>query len=88
VRIARRKEAMGVEKISKTSRFLDFEARREEVVHQYFEPQLARLGLSVEQIERQDLDELNQSLIKVNEAISHPDNFGTVKLKVTADAGM
>jgi len=70
------------------SSFSDFEARREEIVRQNFEPQLARLGLSVEQIERQGLDELNQSLIKVNDAISHPDSFGTLKLMFSADAGV
>jgi hypothetical protein len=68
--------------------FSDFTLRRDEIVQKNFEPQLARLGLSVEQIEKQNLEELRESLDKVNEAISHPENFGTVKLTFTADAGL
>jgi hypothetical protein len=66
------------------SSFSDLEAKRESFIRANFEPQLERLGLSVGQIEKQSLDELNQSLIKVNDAISHPDNFGTLKLKFDA----
>jgi hypothetical protein len=56
--------------------FEDFSSRRDELIRQNFEPQLARIGLSIEQIERQSLEELNQSLAKVNDAISHPEGFG------------
>jgi len=52
-----------------------------------FESQLIRLELGKEQIESQTLPELEQSLERVNDAIAHPDSFGTVKLKVVADLG-
>jgi hypothetical protein len=68
--------------------FSDFEAKRDEFVRRYFEPQLARLGLSVEQIEGQDLDQLNESLIRVDDAIANPESFGTLKLRVLADANI
>jgi hypothetical protein len=68
--------------------FDDFTSRREEIIRAHFEPQLARLGLSVEQIEKQNLEELNESLVKVNDALAHPDGFGTLRLKVTANAAL
>src|SRR6516162_1331393 len=68
--------------------FSDSEAKREAIVHAHFEPQLAQLGLSEDQIEKQDLDELHQSLAKVNDAISHAESFGTLKFKLTANAGL
>jgi hypothetical protein len=64
--------------------FSSLEASREELVRQHFEPQLARLGLSAEQIESQNLDELNESLVKVNDAIAHPQAFGTLKISIGA----
>jgi hypothetical protein len=70
------------------SAFENIEARRDEIVRTSFEPQLERLGLSVEQIETQNLDELNESLAKVNDAISHPENFGTLKLMFTGQASV
>jgi len=67
--------------------FSNFEASREEIVRVHFEPQLARLGLSVEQIEGQTLEELNESLVKVNDAIAHPEAFGTLKISAAAGGG-
>lgn len=52
-----------------------------------FEPQLIALGLSSEQIERQTREELEQSLERVNEAIQHPDSFGTLGLSRSSVAG-
>ncbi|MBV9771456.1 MAG: hypothetical protein JOZ32_17930 [Bryobacterales bacterium] len=68
--------------------FGDFSSRREELIQAHFEPQLERIGLSAHQIERQSLDELNESLVRVNDAISHPDGFGTLNIKMTANAGL
>lgn len=51
----------------------------EEQVESYFESQLRDLGLSKDQIETQSLDELQQSLEKVNEALKHPESFGTLR---------
>jgi hypothetical protein len=69
------------------SAFENLEARRTQLIRTNFEPQLTNLGLSVEQIERQNLDELNQSLNKVNDAISHPENFGTLTLEAGGGVG-
>ena len=77
---------MGVATEIKKRAFAIFEARREELLHENFEPQLKRLGLSVELINLQDLDQLNLSLLKVNDAISHPESFGTLKIMISADA--
>ena len=79
---------MGVATEIKKRAFAIFEARREELLHENFEPQLKRLGLSVELIDLQDLDQLNLSLLKVNDAISHPESFGTLKIMISADAGL
>ena len=51
----------------------------EEQVESCFESQLRDLGLSKDQIETQSLDELQQSLEKVNEALKHPESFGTLR---------
>jgi hypothetical protein len=53
-----------------------------------FESQLIRLELGKEQIESQTLPELEQSLERINDALEHPDSFGTVKLKLVADVGL
>lgn len=63
-------------------RFADAQNRVEE----FFEPQLRKLGLSVDDINHQDLAELQKSLETVNEAIAHPESFATLKLSVTASA--
>src|ERR1044072_1514744 len=54
----------------------------------FFEPQLIAIGLSKDQIEKQTREELEQSLERVNEAINHPDAFGILRLKATAEAGL
>lgn len=47
---------------------------------EFFEPLLANVGLSEEQILTQPLEELQQSLVRINDAIQHAESFGTVKL--------
>lgn len=59
--------------------------RLEQVTGEFFEPKLRRLGLTVQQIETQTLDELEVSLETVNDALRHPDSFGL--MKVTSEAG-
>ncbi len=54
----------------------------------FFEPQLASIGLSKEEIERQSLQDLKQSLDRVNEAISKPEFFGTIGLAFDAEVGL
>ncbi|MEW2574982.1 hypothetical protein [Streptomyces syringium] len=55
---------------------------------EFFEPALKKLGLTVEQIERQSLDQLQVSLETVNDALLHPDSFGVMKVKAHAEAGL
>jgi hypothetical protein len=55
-----------------------------EAARAYFEPQLARLNLSEEQIDQQTLDQLGDSLNKINELISHPDSLGSFRLSIPA----
>jgi hypothetical protein len=65
-----------------------YEAIRKRLAAQaqeYFEPQLAELGFSKSQIETQSLDELRQSLESINEAIKHPDSFGSLNFSVGAE---
>ena len=53
-----------------------------------FESQLVNIGLSKSQIDNQSLEELEQSLDRVNDAINNPSSFGTVKLVATGDVGI
>jgi hypothetical protein len=58
-----------------------------EKVRLHFELQLTPLGLSAEEINRQSLEELEQSLERVNEAIKNYQSFGVIKLKASAEIG-
>jgi hypothetical protein len=60
----------------------------ERLVHQVFEPQLRSLGLTVGQIEKQDLAELEVSLDRLNEAIANADSFGKIRLEFTSDSNV
>jgi hypothetical protein len=50
------------------------------VARAIFEPQLLPLSLTNGQIETQSLVELEQSLERVNDALLHPESFGTLKI--------
>lgn len=54
-------------------------------IHIFFEQQLIPLGLGKEQIDSQQIDDLEQSLERINEAIRFPEAFGSLKLKITED---
>jgi hypothetical protein len=56
-----------------------------ESARRFFEVQLSSIGLSTTQIENQSLEELERSLERVDQAIKHPESFGTVKLKATGE---
>src|SRR5438270_3343429 len=56
-----------------------------EQAERYFEPLLIKAGLGKDQIAKQTLSELKQSLQLVNKLIEDPSYFGFVK--VTTDAG-
>ncbi|MFF4194198.1 hypothetical protein [Nonomuraea sp. NPDC001831] len=58
-----------------------------ETARAYYEPQMQLMGLGQQQIEQQSLTELKDSLDRVNRAIAHPSQFGTLALKISASAG-
>jgi hypothetical protein len=45
------------------------------------------MGLGEEQIKQQTLEELQQSLETINDAIKNPDSFGALNLKLDAQIG-
>ena len=55
---------------------------------EYFDILLKPLNLTEEEIQEQSLEELKISLERINEAIQHPESFGTINLKITADTGV
>ncbi|MCI5121539.1 MAG: hypothetical protein D3908_10185, partial [Candidatus Electrothrix sp. AUS4] len=57
-----------------------------EQASEYFDSQLIKLGLTHEQINKQSLEELNESLNTVNEALQNPDSFGEFKISYSANA--
>lgn len=68
-----------------TLRVRGFDKSLEEQVQAYFEAQLRELGLAIEQIETQSLEELRQSLETINDALKHPESFGTLRFRVSAE---
>jgi hypothetical protein len=60
------------------------QVRLSEAGNAYFGPQLARAGLSEEQIDRQTLPEFEESLERINETIAHPESFGSLNISATA----
>jgi hypothetical protein len=57
----------------------------DEAAHGFFEPQLASLNLSEEQIRAQDVNELQNSLTTINELIAHPEQLGSARIKLSAE---
>lgn len=57
-------------------------------MRRFFEPQLKALGLGEEQIKEQNLDQLLQSLDRINDAIQNPDSFGKLGLSIDAEVGV
>ncbi|QSB13937.1 hypothetical protein JQS43_20685 [Natronosporangium hydrolyticum] len=49
----------------------------------FYEPQLQALGVGLADIDQQRLPELRSSLERINEAIAHPDQFGTLRLRLS-----
>jgi uncharacterized membrane protein len=56
-------------------------------LRQFFDQQLRIIGLAEDQIKKQDLQDLELSLQRVNEAIRNPDSFGKMRLQMTAQSG-
>lgn len=59
-----------------------------EAMRAYFEPTLENIGLSRKQIESQTLKELEVSLNNANDAIKHPEEFGSMQLSLQAKQGV
>lgn len=59
-----------------------------DAIEKVFEPQLKRLNLGRDQITEQTLEQLFHSLEAVADAMKHPESFGTIRLKVTAELGI
>jgi hypothetical protein len=57
----------------------------DKVAAEFFEPKLRSLKLGEDQISEQTLPELEQSVQTINDAMSHPEQFGTLRTRVTAD---
>lgn len=57
-----------------------------ELAERYFESQLDRLELGIDQLNAQTLDELRESLARVNEAIDNSAGYETLAVKITARA--
>jgi hypothetical protein len=65
------------------------ENRSEDIYEQakkYFDLQLINIGLTEKQILEQSLEELNESLVRVNDALQNPESFGVLKLSYSANA--
>jgi predicted nucleotide-binding protein len=65
-----------------------FESRAETYLEQarlFHEPQLAEQGLSEAQIKSQTLEQLRESLEKLETFIAHPGQFGLFRIKLTAE---
>jgi uncharacterized protein Smg (DUF494 family) len=58
-----------------------------DATRKHFEPYLERIGFSAEQIEHQTLEELEASLSNVNDAIQHPESFGSISLSFQVSQG-
>jgi hypothetical protein len=56
--------------------------------NRFFEAQLETIGLSREQVEQQSIPELEDSLMRVDEALRAPESFGVLRLSATADASV
>lgn len=58
------------------------------IAQRFFEPKLQEAGLTVAQLQSLDLAGLREALERTNEAIAHSEQFGLLKLKITADSGL
>ncbi|MGX9728600.1 MAG: hypothetical protein ACTFAK_15190 [Candidatus Electronema sp. VV] len=68
---------MSIGKVSATRTF-------DETIKEIFDSQLEKLNLSENQIIKQDLSELRESLSRINDAIAHPEGFGDLCIKYSA----
>ena len=57
-------------------------------VRNHFESQLEPTGLSEPKILDQPLEELRESLARIDEAIKNPSSFGTIRVSLTPDGNV
>jgi hypothetical protein len=74
--------------LSRLDRPLAVQSDLDEHALRVFEPKLRALNLGLDQIDKQALLELEESLERIDDAMRHPEQFGTIRLKMTADAGV
>lgn len=55
---------------------------------QFFEAQLSAIGLADDQLKKQSVHELRDSLEALNDAIRNPDSFGTLHLRMDGKVGL
>jgi hypothetical protein len=60
----------------------------ERLAEAMFGPQLDNLGWGRGELRAQNLEELESSLERVNDAMTHPESFGVFHAKLTAEAGL
>ena len=65
----------------------DLDADTKNITEAVFEPRLRELSLGVDQIAQQTLQELQDSLDRINDALRNPQAFGEAKILLTADSG-
>ncbi|MEN3327745.1 MAG: hypothetical protein V7638_2552 [Acidobacteriota bacterium] len=52
----------------------------------FFDAQLERLGLSEKQIKQQDVTALEDSLVRIDDALRSPESFGLLRVSITSNA--
>jgi hypothetical protein len=62
--------------------------RLKEEAQRFFDSQLERLGLSEVQIKEQDISSLEDSLIRIEDALRNPESFGVLSLSMTQNAAV
>lgn len=60
----------------------------EEKAAAFFEPKLAALGLSIAQIESQDLPALEESRLRIDKLMEHPEQLGFFRARFAAEAAV
>jgi CheY-like chemotaxis protein len=58
------------------------------VAEEIFDSQMHALGLAEDQIGEQSLEELTESLERVNEALTNPDSFGIIDVRLASDGSV
>jgi hypothetical protein len=63
------------------------ETDTKEIAEGIFEPRLRELGLATDQIQAQTLEELQDSLERINDALKNPQSFGEMNVMISSEIG-